>query len=39
MLDDLMIWSRESNTFGWQSNLGDLYGVGASRLASQVPLS
>ena len=27
MLDDLMIWSRESNTFGWQSYLGDLYGV------------
>ncbi|MDE0117974.1 MAG: alpha/beta hydrolase, partial [bacterium] len=25
-LDDLMIWTRESNTFGWQSYLGDLYG-------------
>jgi len=26
-LDDLMIWTRESNTFGWQSYLGDLYGA------------
>lgn len=25
-LDDLAIWSRESNTFGWRSYLGDLYG-------------
>lgn len=25
-LDGLPIWSRESNTFGWQSYLGDLYG-------------
>ncbi len=24
--DKLAIWSRESNTFGWQSYLGDLYG-------------
>ena len=24
--DGLPIWSRESNTFGWQSYLGDLYG-------------
>jgi len=26
-LDDLMIWTRESNTLGWQSSLGDLYGA------------
>lgn len=26
-LDELIIWSRESNTFGWQSYLGDLYGT------------
>ena len=25
--DWLAIWSRESNTFGWQSYLGDLYGT------------
>ena len=25
-LDDLMIWSRASNEFGWRSYLGDLYG-------------
>ncbi len=25
-LDNLPIWSKESNTFGWQSYLGDLYG-------------
>lgn len=25
--DGLPIWSRESNTFGWQSYLGDLYGT------------
>ena len=24
--DDLAVWSRGSNTFGWQSYLGDLYG-------------
>lgn len=26
-LEDLLIWSRESNTFGWRSYLGDLYGT------------
>jgi acetyl esterase/lipase len=26
-LDDLVIWSRGSNTFGWQSYLGALYGT------------
>jgi triacylglycerol lipase len=26
-LDDLLIWSRESNTFGWQSYLGARYGT------------
>jgi len=26
-LDDLLIWKKESNTFGWQSYLGDLYGT------------
>ena len=26
-LDDLLIWTRESNAFGWQSYLGDLYGT------------
>ncbi len=26
-LDDLLIWSKASNTFGWQSYLGDLYGT------------
>jgi acetyl esterase/lipase len=26
-LSDLVIWSRESNTFGWQSYLGKLYGT------------
>jgi acetyl esterase/lipase len=26
-LDDLAIWSRDSNTFGWRSYLGDLYGT------------
>ncbi len=25
-LDGLAVWSRESNTFGWRSYLGDLYG-------------
>ncbi|MET0198654.1 MAG: alpha/beta hydrolase [Rhodococcus fascians] len=25
-MDDLAIWSRDSNTFGWQSYLGSLYG-------------
>jgi acetyl esterase/lipase len=25
--DDLMIWSRESNTFGWRCYLGDGYGA------------
>ena len=24
--DGLAVWSRESNTFGWQAYLGDLYG-------------
>ena len=24
--DELLIWSRESNSFGWQSYLGELYG-------------
>jgi acetyl esterase/lipase len=24
--DGLLVWSRESNTFGWQSYLGELYG-------------
>lgn len=26
-LDNLLLWSRESNTFGWQAYLGDLYGT------------
>lgn len=26
-LDDLLIWNKHSNTFGWQSYLGDLYGT------------
>lgn len=26
-LDGLAIWNRESNTFGWRSYLGDLYGT------------
>ncbi|MCB0994563.1 MAG: alpha/beta hydrolase [Acidimicrobiales bacterium] len=26
-LDNLLIWSRESNTFGWKAYLGDLYGA------------
>ncbi len=26
-LDGLSIWSRESNTFGWRSYLGDIYGT------------
>ena len=26
-LDGLVIWSRESNTFGWQAYLGELYGT------------
>ena len=26
-LDELPIWSRDSNTFGWQSYLGPLYGT------------
>ncbi len=26
-LDDLLIWSRESNAFGWRSYLGELYGT------------
>jgi acetyl esterase/lipase len=25
-VDGLYVWSRESNTFGWRSYLGDLYG-------------
>ena len=25
-LDGLAVWSRESNTYGWQAYLGDLYG-------------
>jgi acetyl esterase/lipase len=25
--DDLAVWSRESNTFGWRSYLGDLHGT------------
>jgi acetyl esterase/lipase len=25
--DDLRVWSRESNAFGWRSYLGDLYGT------------
>jgi acetyl esterase/lipase len=25
-LDDLHVWSRRSNAFGWQAYLGDLYG-------------
>ena len=25
-LDDLLIWNKASNAFGWQSYLGDLYG-------------
>jgi acetyl esterase/lipase len=27
--DELLIWSRESNTFGWQAYLGELYGTDA----------
>ena len=27
--DDLLIWSRESNTFGWQCYLGEFYGTDA----------
>jgi acetyl esterase/lipase len=26
-LDDLAIWNRHSNTFGWKAYLGDLYGT------------
>jgi acetyl esterase/lipase len=26
-LDDLYVWNRHSNTFGWRSYLGDLYGT------------
>lgn len=26
-LDDLQVWSRDSNTFGWRSYLGPLYGA------------
>jgi acetyl esterase/lipase len=26
-LDGLPIWSRQSNTYGWRSYLGDLYGT------------
>jgi acetyl esterase/lipase len=26
-LDELLIWSRESNTYGWRSYLGDRYGA------------
>jgi acetyl esterase/lipase len=26
-LDGLAVWSKESNTFGWRSYLGDLYGT------------
>jgi acetyl esterase/lipase len=25
--DDLAVWNREANTFGWRSYLGDLYGT------------
>src|SRR5690606_986683 len=25
--DGMIIWSRESNTYGWRSYLGDLYGT------------
>ncbi len=28
-LDDLLIWSRQANEFGWRSYLGDLYGGSA----------
>lgn len=27
-LDGLIVWSKVSNTFGWRSYLGDLYGTG-----------
>jgi acetyl esterase/lipase len=27
-MDGLAIWPKESNTFGWRSYLGDLYGTG-----------
>ena len=27
--DGLLVWSRESNTFGWRAYLGDLYGTDA----------
>lgn len=26
-LDDLIVWSRVSNTFAWRAYLGDLYGT------------
>ena len=26
-LDDLLVWSKVSNAFGWRSYLGDLYGT------------
>lgn len=29
LLDGLAVWSRESNTYGWGSYLGDLYGTDA----------
>jgi acetyl esterase/lipase len=28
-IDDLPVWSRESNEYGWRSYLGDLYGTDA----------
>lgn len=28
-LDDLMVWTRQSNEFGWRSYLGELYGSDA----------
>ena len=31
-LDDLLVWSNHSNTFGWKAYLGDLYGT------DQVPI-
>lgn len=33
-LDDLLIWSRESNTFGWRSYLGELHGGDVPHLAA-----
>ncbi len=41
-LDGLKVWSRESNTFGWRSYLGDLYGAddvpGTAAAAREVDL-